>query len=129
MRKNSAKNLRINGEVCRELSMIVRELKDPRIALMTTVTDAFVAPDLKTCKVYISVLGSEEEETRTMEGIESAKGYIRRELAMRLNLRNTPELTFIADRPIERGVMMSKKIDEVIKNDESCHTDENPAEI
>ncbi len=129
MRKNSAKNLRINGEVCRELSMIVRELKDPRIALMTTVTDAFVAPDLKTCKVYISVLGSEEEETRTMEGIESAKGYIRRELAMRLNLRNTPELTFIADRSIERGVMMSKKIDEVIKNDESCHTDENPAEI
>ena len=129
MRKNSAKNLRINGEVCRELSMIVRELKDPRIALMTTVTDAFVAPDLKTCKVYISVLGSEEEEARTMEGIESAKGYIRRELAMRLNLRNTPELTFIADRSIERGVMMSKKIDEVIKNDESCHTNENPAEI
>ena len=117
MRKNSAKNLRINGEVMRELSSIVRELKDPRIAVMTTVTDALVTPDLKTCRVYISVLGTEEEQEKTMEGIESAKGFIRRELAHRLNLRNTPELTFLPDHSIERGVMMSKRIDEVLGNE------------
>lgn len=120
MRKNSAKNLRINGEVSRELSGIIRELKDPRIALMTTVTDVYVAPDLKTCRVYISVMGTEEEEARTMEGIASARGFIRRELAHRLNLRNTPELTFYADRSIERGVEMSRRIDEVIRMDEDA---------
>ena len=100
MRKMSPKNLRVNGEVARELSQIIRELKDPRIALMTSVMDAYVAADLKTCKVYISVLGSEEEQEDTKEGLESAKGFIRRELAHRLNLRNTPELTFILDRSI-----------------------------
>ena len=123
MRKMSPKNLRVNGEVARELSQIIWELKDPRIALMTSVMDAYVAADLKTCKVYISVLGSEEEQEDTKEGLESAKGFIRRELAHRLNLRNTPELTFILDRSIERGVMMSKRIDEVIRADmheESC---------
>lgn len=117
MRKMSPKNLRVNGEVARELSMIIRELKDPRIALMTSVMDAYVAADLKTCKVYISVLGSAEEQEATREGLESAKGFIRRELAHRLNLRNTPELTFVMDRSIERGVLMSKKIDEVIRAD------------
>ncbi len=120
MRKHSTKNLRVNEEVGHELAMIIRELKDPRIALMTSVTDTYVAPDLKTCRVYISVLGSEEEQADTMEGLLSAKGFIRRELAQRLNLRNTPELTFVADRSIERGVMMSGKIDEVIRKDEEA---------
>lgn len=118
MRKMSTKNMRVNGEVTRELSSIIRELKDPRISLMTSVVDAFVAPDLKTCKVYISVLGSDEELADTMKGLESAKGFMRRELAHRLNMRNTPELTLIPDRSIERGVEMSKKIDEVMKSDE-----------
>ena len=86
----STKNLRVNGEVARELSVIIRELKDPRIGIMTSVTDALVATDLKTCKVFISVLGSEEEVAETMRGLESAKGFIRRELAHRLNMRNTP---------------------------------------
>ena len=85
---------------------------------MTSVMDAYVATDLKTCKVYISVLGSAEEQEETMKGLESAKGFIRRELAHRLNLRNTPELTFLIDRSIERGAYMSKRIDEVIREDE-----------
>lgn len=125
MRKNSPKNLRINEEVARELSGIIRELKDPRIGMMTSVMDAYVATDLKTCKVYISILGNEKTQKETMQGLESAKGYIRHELAVRMNMRNTPELTFIQDRSIERGVEMSKLIDEVMEKDEESHNKEN----
>lgn len=114
MRKNSIKNTRINGEVQRELSSIIRnEIKDPRIAMMTSVTGAVVAPDLKTCKVYISVLGEEKAKADTLSGLRSAEGYIRRMLAKNLNLRNTPELTFVLDESIEYGVNMSKLIDTV----------------
>lgn len=121
MRKNSPKNLKINQEVVRELSQIMRELKDPRVNMMTSVMDAFVAPDLKTCRVYVSVMGNEKEQKDTMEGLASAKGYIRHELAERLNLRNTPELDFRLDHSIERGVEMSKLIDEVRSKDEQSH--------
>ena len=114
MRKNSIKNTRINGEVQRELSSIIRnKIKDPRIAMMTSVTGAAVAPDLKTCKVYISVLGEEKAKADTLSGLRSAEGYIRRMLAKNLNLRNTPELTFVLDESIEYGVNMSKLIDTV----------------
>ncbi len=114
MRKNSIKNTRINGEVQRELSRIIsREIKDPRIAPMTSVVDAVVTSDLKQCKAYISVLGNDEAKEETMKGLNSAVGYIRRELAHSINLRNTPEITFILDDSIEYGVNMSKKIDEL----------------
>ena len=114
MRKNSIKNTRINGEVQRELSRIIsREIKDPRIAPMTSVVDAVVTSDLKQCKAYISVLGNDGEKEETMKGLNSAVGYIRRELAHSINLRNTPEITFILDDSIEYGVNMSKKIDEL----------------
>ena len=113
MRKNSIKNTRINGEVQRELSTIIRELKDPRVGMMTTVTAVEVAPDLKTCKVFISVLGNDEVKKETLEGLNSAKGFIRRELAHTINLRNTPEIRFILDESIEYGMKMSKLIDEV----------------
>lgn len=117
MRKNSMKNLRVNEEVQHELSSIIRELKDPRIAMMTTVTDVVVATDLKTCKAYISVLGDEKERNDTMAGLRSAQGFIRRELAHLLNMRNTPEITFHLDTSIERGVEMSRLIDEVMQKD------------
>lgn len=114
MRKNSIKNTRINGEVMKELSIIIRqEIKDPRIHMLTSVTAAEVAPDLKTCKAYISVMGSEKEKSDTIAGLRSAEGYIRRLLAKRLNLRNTPEIQFKLDTSIEYGVNMSKLIDEV----------------
>lgn len=118
MRKNSIKNTRINGEVQRELSKIIRELKDPRVGLMTTVTAVEVAPDLKTCKVFISVLGNDEAKKETLEGLNSAKGFIRRELAHTINLRNTPEIRFILDESIEYGMKMSKLIDEVNHNED-----------
>ena len=114
MRKNSVKNTRINGEVQRELSNIIRgEIKDPRIAPFTSVVSVEVAPDLKSCKAYISVLGDEKVQQDTVEGLKSAEGYIRRQLAQNINLRNTPEIRFILDQSIEYGVNMSKLIDDV----------------
>ena len=115
MRKNSIKNTRINAEVQKELSNIIRgEIKDPRIHPMTSVMAVEVAPDLKTCKAFISVLGSDEAKQSTIRGLKNAEGYIRRELARNLNLRNTPEIRFILDESIEYGVNMSKLIDDVI---------------
>ena len=114
MRKNSIKYTRINTEVQHELSNIIRgEIKDPRIAPMTSVVAVEVAPDLKTCKAYISVLGDEEAQKDTLEGLKSAEGYIRKQLASSINLRNTPEIKFYIDQSIEYGVNMSKLIDEV----------------
>lgn len=122
MRKNSIKNTRINGEVMKELSMIIRqEIKDPRIHMLTSVTAAQVAPDLKTCKAYISVMGSDQEKKDTIAGLRSAEGYIRRLLAKNLNLRNTPEIQFRLDESIEYGVTMSKLIDEVNQSNPPQH--------
>ena len=119
MRKNSIKNTRINGEVQRELANIIRGgIKDPRISPLTSVVAVEVAPDLKTCKAYISVLGDSEAQKATLAGLKSAEGYIRRELAHTVNLRNTPEIRFILDQSIEYGVHMSKIIDEVTAKDE-----------
>ena len=115
MRKTSHKSQRINGEVQKELSRIIRmELKDPRINPMTSVTDVMVTQDLKYCKAYISVLGDAESGAETLKGLEQASGFIRRELARTINLRNTPELTFVLDTSIEYGNYMSKRIDEVM---------------
>lgn len=118
MRKNSVKNTRINGEVQRVLAQIIRgEIKDPRIAPMTSVVAVEVAPDLKTCKAWISVLGDERAQTDTLAGLRSAEGYIRGQLARIINLRNTPQITFIMDQSIAYGVSMSKRIEEVVASD------------
>lgn len=117
MRKNSIKNTRINGEVHRELSNIIRgEIKDPRINPLTSVVAVEVAPDLKTCRAYISVLGDEESQKDTLAGLRSAEGFIRSRLAKTINLRNTPEIRFVLDQSIEYGVKMSKMIDDVTKD-------------
>lgn len=130
MRKNSIKNTRINGEVQKELGNIIRgDIKDPRISPLTSVVAVEVAPDLKSCKVYISVLGDEEAQKDTIKGLKSAEGYIRTKLAKSINLRNTPQLTFVLDQSIEYGVNMSKLIDEVNRNidhDEESVDDEAP---
>ena len=114
MRKNSVKNTRVNGEVMRVLADIIRgDIKDPRIGMLTSVVNVEVAPDLKTCKAWISVLGDDQAVQDTLEGLNSAKSYIRRELARRINLRNTPDITFVMDQSIAYGVKMSKLIDDV----------------
>ena len=117
MRKRSIKNTRVNTEVQRELSNIIRAgIKDPRVAPWTSVVAVEVAPDLKTCKAFISVLGDEKAQKDTVAGLKSAEGYIRRELARTLNMRNTPEIKFVLDQSIEYGVNMSKKIDDVTRD-------------
>lgn len=114
MKKNSVKNIRINSEVQREMSQIIREdIKDPRVHPLTSVMAVEVTPDLKFAKIFISVFGNEEEKEKTMEGLKKSSAFARMQLAKRMNLRNTPELTFILDESIEYGVNMSKKIDEV----------------
>lgn len=126
MRKNSIKNTRVNAEVQHELANLIREgIKDPRIHPMTSVTAVEVAPDLKTCRAYISVMGNEESKNNTIVGLKSAEGYIRRQLAKNINLRNTPEIRFILDESIEYGVAMSKLIDEVTGKEEVQEDGEN----
>lgn len=117
MRKNSVKNTRINGEVQKVLAEVIRgEIKDPRISPLTSVVAVEVAPDLKSCKAWISVLGGEEAREATLQGLKSAEGFIKSRLAKTINLRNTPNITFVMDQSIEYGVNMSRKIDEVMGN-------------
>ena len=100
------------------LSEIIRtELKDPRIHPMTSVVLVKVTPDLKYCKAYISVLAGEEQARDTIQGLKSAEGFIRTRLAKMVNLRNTPEVSFVLDQSIEYGVRMSRLIDEVAEED------------
>ena len=120
MRKNSNKNKRINGEVMKVISEAIRYSKDPRISPMTSVMDVEVAPDLKTCKVWVTVMGDDEDRLRTAEGLKSAAGYIRSTLAKELNMRYTPELRFVMDDSIEYAINMSKMIDEVAAKDNAA---------
>ena len=84
--------------------------------MMIFVSALEVAPDLKTCKVYISVFGDDEAKKETICGLKSAEGFIRTQLAKKVNLRNTPQIFFVLDQSIEYGVRMSKLIDEVTKD-------------
>ena len=137
MRKISVKNRKINDEVRRVLAQIISGgIKDPRVSPMTSVLAVEVAPDLKTCKVWVSVYGDDQKKKDTMEGLRSASGFIRGELARRVNLRNTPQLQFILDDSIAYGVEMSRRIDEVLAEDQRAEslradeeqTDEQPVE-
>lgn len=124
MRKNSVKNTRINGEVQKVLAEIIRgEIKDPRISPWTSVVAVEVAPDLKSCKAWISVLGGDEDREATLQGLKSAEGFIKRQLAKIINLRNTPDITFVMDQSIEYGVNMSHKIDEIMAEQKKAHGD------
>lgn len=117
MRKNSIKNTRVNGEVLRVLADIIRgEIKDPRINPLTSVIAVEVSPDLKTCKAWISVLGDTKSQEDTLAGLRSASGFIKGKLAKAINLRNTPEITFVMDQSIAYGVNMSRMIDDVNQN-------------
>ena len=125
MRKNSIKNTRMNEEVLRKLSEIIHgNIKDPRIHPMTSVVSVEVAPDLKTCKAYVSVLGDEQAQKDTLAGLRSAEGYIRYTLAKNANLRHTPQITFIMDQSIAYGVNMSHLIDQVTRKDQIDHKDQ-----
>ena len=130
MRKNSVKNTRINTEVQKVLAETIRgEIKDPRIAPLTSVVAVEVSPDLKTCKAWISVLGDEKAQADTLAGLRSAAGFIKSRLAKEINLRITPEVCFIMDQSIAYAVNMSHKIDEVMGSaGTQAETDEEAGE-
>lgn len=107
---------RISEEVKREISSIIlNDIKDPRLPKLVSVVAANVSKDLRHAKVYISVLGNEEEKASAMEALKSASGFIRREIGHRLSLRYTPELSFVLDDSIEHGISISKLIDRTVK--------------
>ena len=125
MRKNSVKNTRINGEVQKVLADVIRgEIKDPRIHPFTSVVAVEVAPDLKTCKAWISVLGDEKARIDTLAGLKRAEGFIKNKIAKTINLRNTPVITFVMDESIEYGVAMTKLIQDVNSNNSSNDQEE-----
>lgn len=102
---------RINEEVRRELSDILRELKDPRIPMMTSVVSVSVTADLRYATVYVSIFGDEEVKKNALSALKKSQGYARRELGHRLNLRYTPEIIYKADDSIEHGA----RINELLK--------------
>lgn len=108
---------RISEEMKKEISGIIQnELKDPRLPQMISVISADVTKDLRYAKVYISVLGSEEDKKNALHGLKSAAGFIRREIGHRMQLRYAPEILFELDNSIERGVYMSKLINDTMKD-------------
>ncbi|AUS96025.1 ribosome-binding factor A [Clostridium thermosuccinogenes] len=111
---------RISEEVKREVSNIIRnEIKDPRLPSMVSVVSANVTKDLRYAKIYVSVLGTDEEKKNAMEALKSAAGFIRREVGRRVQLRYTPEMHFELDTSIEHGVYITKLINETVKDDDA----------
>ena len=106
---------KINEEVRRELSNIVRELKDSRIPMMTSIVAVRVTNDLSYAKVYVSVMGDEEVQKKAIQGLKSASGYVRREIGRRLQLRHTPEFIFELDHSIEQGAYINQLIHDINK--------------
>lgn len=104
---------RIKEEVLRELASVIRSLKDPRIPAMTSVTAVDVTKDLKYAKAHISVMGSEEEKESALVALKSASGFIRREISSRLNLRITPEFSFVLDRSVDYGMRINDLINKI----------------
>lgn len=104
---------KINEEVHRSLAEIVRELKDTRIPLMTSIVAVSVTNDLSYAKVYVSVMGDDETKKKALEGLKSAAGFVRRELGRRIDIRHTPEILFELDRSIEHGAHINRIISEL----------------
>ncbi|HEY9062386.1 MAG TPA: 30S ribosome-binding factor RbfA [Pseudobacteroides sp.] len=116
---------RISEEMRKEISSIIMsELKDPRLPSMVSVVSVNVTKDLRHAKVYISVLGNEEDKKNAQEGLRSAAGFIRREVGHRMQLRYTPEMHFEIDDSIEHGVYMTKLINDTVKIDEDMSDEE-----
>lgn len=108
---------RISEEIRKIISeLLYNGLKDPRISPMTSITRVEVTRDLRFVKIYASVLGDKEEKTNSIEGLNSAKGFIRKEIGSKIDIRYTPEPIFILDESIEEGIRMSKLISDVNKD-------------
>ena len=109
---------RIQEEYKREISSIIRTIKDPRLSSMVSIVSATVTKDMKYAKVYISVLGTEEEKESTMNALKSSTGYIKREIASRLNLRCVPHPTFVLDNSIDYGMRINELLHKINRDGE-----------
>lgn len=107
---------RINEEYKRELASILREIKDPRLSPMVSVVAAEITKDLKYAKVYVSVMGSEEEKSNSIAALKSATGFIKREIGSRLNLRAVPQPSFVLDNSIDYGAHINELINKINNN-------------
>ncbi len=107
---------RISEEIKKELSSVIRDLKDPRIPMMTSVVNVNVTNDLSYAKAYISVMGTDEEKKAAIKALSQAAGYVRREIGGRIKLRCVPEFTFELDTSIEYGAHINKLLNDISKN-------------
>lgn len=105
---------RINDLLREEISDLLRRgVKDPRVTGLVTITDVDVSPDLRRAKVFVSVMGTDEEKTSTLQALRAAAHFIRRELRKRLTIRRTPELDFLQDDSLARGARILELLEEV----------------
>lgn len=112
--KNNSRITRISDEIQREVANILRsELKDPRVNTITTVLKADTTSDLKQCKLFVSIMGDAQTKKEAMEGLKNSAGFIRKQLADRINLRNTPELVFVLDESLDYSLKIDKLLKEV----------------
>lgn len=107
---------RISEEIKKELSSVIRNLKDPRIPMMTSVVNVNVTNDLRYAKAFISVMGSEEEKKDAIKALQAASGFVRREIGSRIKLRCVPEFTFELDTTIEYGAHINKLLHDISEN-------------
>jgi len=109
---------RVNDLIRKEISeLLMREIRDPRLGGLLSVTEVDTSPDLRHAKVFVSVMGSEEEKRGVEEGLAAASGFLRRSLGERLSLRHIPQLDFQRDESIERGSRLLELIKEVAPGD------------
>ena len=107
---------RISEEIKKELSSVIRELKDPRIPMMTSVVNVSVTNDLRYAKAYISIMGTDEEKKAAIKGLSAAAGFIRREIGSRIKLRCVPEFSFVIDTTIEYGAHINQLLSDISKD-------------
>ncbi|MDR1687642.1 MAG: 30S ribosome-binding factor RbfA [Clostridiales bacterium] len=117
---NKTRLIRVNDEILKETAQIIRgELKDPRLQSMVTVTRVNTTNDLKYSKIYVSVMGTEEEKASALVALKNSAGFIRKQIAARINLRVTPEISFIEDTSLDEGYRMGKILDSLKRRDAS----------
>ena len=110
--------IKINDEITRTSAEIIRqELSDPRIGEVVSVIRVKTTADLKTCKIFVSILGGDADKEKTMAALQKASGFVRKRIAELINLRQTPEIKFVYDDSIEHGMKMRKLIEETITNE------------
>lgn len=108
------RNSRLSEEIRKTISHVIQNgLKDPRVPMLTSITDVNVTKDLKFAKVFVSVYGTDDEKEKCLEGLRSSAGYIRKEIGANIKMRHIPELVFEIDNSIEYGLHISKLLNEI----------------